>query len=120
MPKPRIFSVRLRYFSHYLRSLPTLTLLSASLLVVLLVACAPATSTVAPTQPAGIQPSPTALPALPATDIPARATAIPTEALAPTTIPVATSRGPELHATDPSTVDLASGGLQFVEFFRFT
>jgi hypothetical protein len=33
--------------------------------------------------------------------------------------PVATSRGPELHATDPTTVSLASGGLQFVEFFEF-
>jgi hypothetical protein len=37
-----------------------------------------------------------------------------------TTLPVATSRGPDLHATDPATVSLASGGLQFVEFFRFT
>ena len=34
--------------------------------------------------------------------------------------PVATSRGPELHATDPTTVSLASGQMQFVEFFRFT
>jgi len=33
---------------------------------------------------------------------------------------VATSRGPNLEATDPSTVALASGGLQLVEFFRFT
>jgi hypothetical protein len=33
---------------------------------------------------------------------------------------VATSRGPELEATDPSTVSLASGQLQLVEFFRFT
>jgi len=33
---------------------------------------------------------------------------------------VATSRGPDLEATDPSTVSLASGGLQLVEFFRFT
>jgi len=31
-----------------------------------------------------------------------------------------TSRGPDLIATDPSTVNLASGGLQLVEFFRFT
>jgi len=37
-----------------------------------------------------------------------------------TALPVATSRGPELHATDPTTVSLASGGLHFVEFFRFT
>lgn len=34
--------------------------------------------------------------------------------------PIATSRGPELHATDPATVSLGSGQLQLVEFFRFT
>jgi len=33
---------------------------------------------------------------------------------------VATSRGPNLEATDPATVSLASGQLQLVEFFRFT
>ena len=33
---------------------------------------------------------------------------------------VATSRGPDLHATDPTTVSLATGQLHFVEFFRFT
>jgi len=33
---------------------------------------------------------------------------------------VATSRGPKLEATDPSTVNLASGQLQLVEIFRFT
>ena len=33
---------------------------------------------------------------------------------------IATSRGPNLEATDPSTVNLASGKLQFVEFFRFS
>ncbi len=32
----------------------------------------------------------------------------------------ATSRGDQLQATDPATVSLASGGLQLVEFFRFT
>jgi hypothetical protein len=31
-----------------------------------------------------------------------------------------TPRGPDLVATDPSTVNLASSGLQLVEFFRFT
>ncbi|MCI0550408.1 MAG: hypothetical protein L0287_05600 [Anaerolineae bacterium] len=36
------------------------------------------------------------------------------------TLPVATSRGPDLHATDPTTVSLATGQLHFVEFFRFT
>jgi hypothetical protein len=33
---------------------------------------------------------------------------------------VPTSRGEMLEATDPSTVSLASGQLQLVEFFRFT
>jgi hypothetical protein len=33
---------------------------------------------------------------------------------------VATSRGPNLEATDPTTVSLASGQLHLVEFFRFT
>lgn len=31
-----------------------------------------------------------------------------------------TPRGPDLVATDPSTVSLASGGFQLIEFFRFT
>lgn len=35
-------------------------------------------------------------------------------------LPLATSRGPNLEATDPTTVSLASGQLHFVEFFRFT
>jgi hypothetical protein len=33
---------------------------------------------------------------------------------------VATSRGPNLEATDPTSVSLASGQLQLIEFFRFT
>jgi hypothetical protein len=44
----------------------------------------------------------------------------PTETSVPTLLPVATSRGPNLEATDPTTVSLASGQVQFVEFFRFT
>lgn len=91
--------------------------LSLVLLTVFLAACAAGTSTVAPAQPEVVEPSPTAPPA---THIPAQDTAGPTEALATTAIPIATSRGPELHATDPSTVRLDSGGLQLVEFFRFT
>jgi len=39
---------------------------------------------------------------------------------APGPLPQATSRGPNLEATDPLSVSLASGGLQLVEFFRFT
>ena len=47
----------------------------------------------------------------------------PEATLAPTETPpqiIATSRGPDLEATDPTTVNLASGQLQLVEFFRFT
>jgi hypothetical protein len=38
----------------------------------------------------------------------------------PTVQAVATSRGPNLEAIDPTTVQLASGGVQLIEFFRFT
>jgi hypothetical protein len=34
-------------------------------------------------------------------------------------LPVATSRGAELEATDPTTVSLTTGELQLVEFFAF-
>lgn len=90
--------------------------LSLTLLTVFLTACAAGTSTVAPTQPEAVEPSAAA----PATEAAVQETALPMETLAATAIPAATSRGPDLHATDPSTVNLASGGLQLVEFFRFT
>jgi hypothetical protein len=87
--------------------------------VVLLAACAPeAVATnppVAATElPGNVLPTATlAAPTLePATQVPSAEEA--------TALPVATSRGPDLHATDPTTVSLASGELQFVEFFRFT
>jgi PBP1b-binding outer membrane lipoprotein LpoB len=100
---------------------------SLSLLAVLLAACAPASTATNPplaeTQPP-IQPSVTlAAPTLePATQSPVESPTVEsrTGASAPTPLPVATSRGPELEATDPMTVSLASGQLQFVEFFRFT
>jgi hypothetical protein len=88
--------------------------------VILLVACAPEST---PTNPVV---SATELPneVLPTTTILAAPTLEPATQAAPgeeaTAAPVATSRGPDLHATDPTTVSLASGGLQFVEFFRFT
>jgi hypothetical protein len=83
---------------------------SLILLAVALAACTPeAVSTNSPA--AATQP-----PTLAATPIFEPATQ-PGEA---TALPIATSRGPDLHATDPATVSLASGGLQFVEFFRFT
>ena len=67
---------------------------------------------------------------LPVTDLPSTTKAaivtpdsnqLSTAAIAvPTIAVVATSRGPNLEATDPTTVKLDSGGLQLVEFFRFT
>lgn len=89
------------------------------LLALLLASCAPAAVTDAPTQPAApvvaVEPSATSAqqgetPAVEPTS----------ETTLPAPLPVATSRGPDLHATDPGTVNLASGQIQFVEFFRFT
>ncbi len=87
--------------------------LSLLLLAVFLAACAPANPPAAATQP------PTVL-------APTSTFAAPTSALATqpvvseaTALPIATSRGPNLEATDPTTVSMASGGLQFVEFFEF-
>jgi len=99
------------------------SILTISLLVVItLAACAP-TVAPAPVQPAApvtvppVEPSllPTVtLPAVAATEAP------PTEAPGEVSQPVATSRGPSLHATNPADVSLASGELQLVEFFRYT
>ena len=95
--------------------------LSLSLLTVLLAsACAPAvSSSPAPAVDASATPvsQPTDAEAATQPPVQPEATLTPTEAAV---LPVATSRGPELHATDPATVNLASGGLQLVEFFRFT
>ena len=87
--------------------------------VLLLAACAPGTVATNPPVPATELPGEvlsTATLAAPTLE-PATQAAPGEEA---TAAPVATSRGPGLHATDPTTVNLASGGLQFVEFFRFT
>jgi hypothetical protein len=101
--------------------------LTLYLLAVLLAACAPATSTASPVQPSATS-EPSVTPALDVTDGPASTVDLTATALLellsatpPAQVqPVATSRGPELHATDPATVNLASGQLQLVEFFRFT
>jgi hypothetical protein len=74
--------------------------------------CAPATATTAP----AVQTA-TVRPASPASTE-EHPEPVPTDA--PAVQPVATSRGPNLEATDPATVELASGQLQLVEFFRFT
>jgi hypothetical protein len=75
------------------------------MIAVLLAACA--------SQPAANAPA-----AQPPANQPAQADAAPAQESAPVAIP--TSRGDQLQATDPATVSLASGGLQLVEFFRFT
>ena len=100
-------------------------ILNSVLLLLLLASCAPAAVTEAPTQPAApvvVEPSATPFTPSEPTLVPPteEVVVIPTETLAPTPFPVATSRGPKLEATDPRTVSLASGELQFVEFFRFT
>ena len=95
-------------------------------LVFLWTACAPATSvtTSAPVLQVEASQTPSLVPTVevtPSVDLTATYTA---ELLSSTPAvdaqPVATSRGPDLEATDPTTVRLASGGLQLVEFFRFT
>jgi hypothetical protein len=93
--------------------------LSLLLVAVLFTACAPAASTTATTQPVNVQPTLTLPPSTLTAEPLLQATAMPVETLAPTPFPVVTSRGPHLEATDPTTVSMASGGLQFVEFFEF-
>ncbi len=86
--------------------------LSVSLVATLLAACAPAETSTKSPEVASATPIIVELTVTPIVDL----TATP----APTVQAVATSRGPNLEATDPTTVSLASGGVQFVEFFRFT
>lgn len=97
------------------RLLPTF-----SLLLLLLVSCAPQATQPAAAPPVDALPSATPVP--PAESAEGEATQPPVAAEPPTqaALPIATSRGPDLHATDPRTVSLASGQYQFVEFFRFT
>ena len=86
-----------------------------ALTVLLASACAPAVPAVdASATPVSVE---TAAEAATQPPVQPEATLAPTEAAVQ---PVATSRGPELHATDPTTIALASGQLQLVEFFRFT
>ena len=98
---------------------------SLGLIIVLLAACAPAANPSAPAvQPTvAVEPSVTLteVVATPSLDLTATDT-LQLPSVTPTVDvqPIATSRGPNLEATDPTTVSLASGGLQFVEFFRFT
>jgi hypothetical protein len=98
----------------------TRLLLILGLFAVFLAACVPAKGASPTNPPAAVTEPPTifvstatlAAPTLEPATQPAESEA--------TALPIATSRGPDLEATDPTTVSLASGGLQFVEFFRFT
>jgi len=105
------------------RSILTIGLMA----VVALSACAPAatTATVQTEAPLPMAPEETEPPASPSsmpTELPpeqAPTDILPTEVPADTPQVVATSRGPDLEATDPSLYTRASGGVQLVEFFAF-
>ena len=108
MTKPNLFPKLIPLF-----------LLGASLAAVFLAACVPATSTVSPDQPR-MDPSQTLPAPVPTLSTTTQTALGPTQAPFSSPSPAATSRGPELHATEPEMVSLASGQLQLVEFFRFT
>ena len=96
------------------RSFPSLILLA-----VFLGACAPAA-----TQGPAASATPILLEATATAAVDLTATHVYLDSLNSVTPPatpqlVATSRGPNLEATDPTTVRMDSGGLQFVEFFEF-
>ena len=98
----------------------TRLLLNLGLIAVFLAACASpqATQLPAPTLEI-VLPSSTALQPVVSPDLSSTPILV-VETPVPSPLPVATSRGPDLHATDPTTVSLASGQYQLVEFFRFT
>jgi hypothetical protein len=98
--------------------------LRLSVFAVLMAACAPAETQTSSPEAVSATLAITVPTATPVVDL--TVTRVETESLnsatpAPTAIAqaVATSRGPNLEATDPTTVSMASGGLQFVEFFEF-
>src|SRR5215212_2175613 len=88
-----------------------------SVLAVLLSACASASTPVSP--PAVATQPPTAFASTVTAAVLTVEPATPPAPNEATALPIATSRGPNLEATDPKTVSMASGGLQFVEFFEF-
>lgn len=90
------------------------------LLALLLFACSPATSSsdAGPSAQTDLAtPEPTVLVE---STIPVQPTSGSVTEAQPTPLPVATSRGDDLHATDPSTVQIGAGRPVLVEFFRFT
>ena len=87
------------------------------LLILIVSACGPSPQQAVPTATATLQvenKDMTEVTNEPATDANSEGTSQSPQDVMPT------SRGPNLIATDPSTVNLASGQLQLVEFFRFT
>ena len=92
---------------------PRIFFLTVGLVAVLLASCAPQ-ATQPPAPPQVVDPPQVA------TQTPESVAQPQVTNEAPPVVAVATSRGPNLEATDPSSVNLASGGLQLVEFFRFT
>ena len=86
----------------------------------LLAGCsASATPTQPPPEDVILEPTVTSQASVPTQDASSLPTSNPTQTLPSTALPIATSRGPELETTDPTTVTLATGGLQFIEFFEF-
>ena len=93
-----------------------IAILPFGLVIALLGSCAPAQ----PSAPTIQLPTATVVnQVIESTPQPQVTTEAPTQAVIQV-VPEATSRGPNLEATDPTTVSLASGSLQLVEFFRFT
>ena len=98
--------------------MPRFFLLTVSLFAVLVaVSCAPAATSAPVLVPIDVG-------IIPATETPVNSSSPEATASVSTEVPVveavATSRGPNLEATDPASVVLASGQLQLIEFFRFT
>ena len=92
---------------------PRLLFWTTSLLVVLLAsACASAVTSI-PTVPPEVE-------SIPATAAPESTAPAATAVSSVDVQAIATSRGPDLEATDPTTVSLATGQPHLVEFFRFT
>jgi len=87
---------------------------TVSLVAVLVASACASTATSAPAAPPAVE-------SIPATAAPESTAPVPAPVTGNVDVQaVATSRGPDLEATDPTTVSLASGQLQLVEFFRFT
>ena len=97
-------------------------LTTLSLLAVLMAACTSARTQTKSPEPASATPliiESTATPSVNLTATGVNDDGLNSATAPPTVQAVATSRGPNLEATDPKTVSMASGGLQLVEFFEF-